>query len=201
MSAMSVLRLLPSLALRRRVRSICSLKSFLSGPAGSAASGRGGTTKLGDGMVTVLAAEHARAGVRVACRNGGGRLVGCRLEVSEVQGEAERERDESGPIGHYKALLEWATARTRQETKLRPRLGPGKSLLRLDASTPRPNGAVACHSSHPSRRPLRRPPSLLPPLTVPHSIPSRASRVRRSYYEIPHAGPVRGWCSAKHRRV
>lgn len=59
-AAMSVLvwRPLLSLAFRRRARSLCSLKSFLSAPGEAAAEGRGGTTKLEDGIVAVVGAEH-----------------------------------------------------------------------------------------------------------------------------------------------
>lgn len=51
-----------SLALRRRARSLCSLKSLRSAPHKAAASGNGGTTKLERGIVTVLADCGVRAG-------------------------------------------------------------------------------------------------------------------------------------------
>lgn len=66
----SVLRAALILALRRRARSLCSLKVFLSAPGEAAGSGRGGRTKFEDGMVTVLAADTTgvvlvwRAGTR-----------------------------------------------------------------------------------------------------------------------------------------
>lgn len=47
--SVSVLTPPTSLALRRRARSLCSLKSFRSAPGEATASGNGGTTKLEGG--------------------------------------------------------------------------------------------------------------------------------------------------------
>lgn len=58
--AMSTSVFIPGLvlALRRRARSLCSLKVGLSAPGKAAASGRGGTTKCEAGMVTVAGVER-----------------------------------------------------------------------------------------------------------------------------------------------